>query len=852
VHLNGESCDPVTTRAVILKAGRPQSYHETASSGYALKEVEARSQHKNLGLARSKSSTVTQKMPPPAPPVALKEHCTVIHDNVLYVYSPDALQSLPLQKNATWSQEPMGISVAGGTCVLGGVDGDHSKAALYVVGGSTNSSSSQYPGLQRYSIQDKRWDTINPVTRVTQNRKHHGSAFLNASSSILVYAGSQDGDSNPSTQTFLIETWPPYNVRSFNSLAPPVVDPIMLRWGDNRAAMIGGSSTNNQVFTFGPDDGWADAGVALTKPPPNRSIAQSALLSLVDESKVLVTFDMSQSPNTVTRTVLLNPGGQQAQYGQTVGDGARPSRLRRKEVVLSTYPPYNDSLAPQAVRNGASLAQDPEGLTVITGGDDQDPILIFDALGNQWVDATNLIGEQPQTPIVGSPTSSMTTPTASSSSTSVPTGSGSRSRSLTILGAVLGSICGIAAILIIALLVLRWKKQKRNRARGDGDFPNDKKGAESRLSFEDQGMQPIRAAAQPMGRTVAPSANELTMVGGKGSHTRQSSSMSSRLKFDPQRSSNISFGPGMFSRTKSPLAISGPIPQGEPAEFQERPGANGVRPPPNHAVVDPSGSHRKNDSGWSTYFSGNTAVDIGDNRRTTASQASRASSGSRGSYWPDPSAPVAKLRTVTPGLTDSNGNQLAKLTVQKGSPSIGHSGFDAGGHGVAITEGIPAKISNTNSVATSITDDYDARHTIDNEKHIGSAYPSSQPVDDYSWAFQDSSWSGPPHRLMRPPSSTYTNSIHPATVTSPGQDWSKPSIRPVTQWPNDIKAFPAAPNSRPGTSRGPNPPSRPTRPGDEVRDYFGSNHRQEPSQNDMSWLNLNGSGNSNENGNGNR
>lgn len=746
----------------------------------------------------------------------------------------------------------MGISVKGAACVLGGVDGNHSKAALYVVGGSPNSSSIQYPGLQRYSLQDRRWENINPVTRVTQNRQHHGAAFLNASSSILVYAGSQDGDSNPSTQTFLMETWPPYNVRSFSSPAPPVVDPIMLTWGANRAAMIGGSSTNNRIFTFGPDDGWADAGVTLTQPPQDRSVAQSALLSLVDQSKVLVTFDMSHSPNTVTRTVVLNPGGQPAQYGQTVGDTGKSSRLRRRDVTLSNFPKYNDSLAPKEIRTGASLAQDPGGLTVITGGNDQSPFLVFNAMENQWVDVTTLVGEQPQIPITGSASSSISTPTASASSTPAATGGSSRSHSLIILGAVLGSICGIAALLIIALLILRWKKQKRNMERHDPDFPNDRKPKDGRMSFEDQGRQPFKAAAEPMGRSVVPSADDMTMVGGEGSHTRQLS-FNSRLKYDPQRSSNISFGPAMFSHPKGPLATSRPMPLDEAAELQERPNTSGVRPLTNPATLDPSSSRRKNDSGWSTYFSGNTAVVVGDNRHTAASQASQAShasSGSRGSYWPDPSAPVGRYRTYTPGLTDSHGNQLAKLNVRTGSPSIGHCGVDPGERGVVVTEGIPTTISNTDSVANSLTKDYHPQHTTDNERDIESAYSNGQPVGDYGWAFQESAWSGPPHRLTRPPSSTYTSSIHPPNVTSQKpEDWSKSSIRPVTQWPNDITAFPTVPNSRPGTSRGLNTPARPTRPGEEVRDFFGPNHRRDQSQSDMSWLNLNGTGSGNTNAN---
>lgn len=741
----------------------------------------------------------------------------------------------------------MGISVTGAACVLGVIDGDPSKPALYLVGGSVNSSSIQHAGLLRYSLQDKIWNNVTPVTPVGRNRKHHGAAFLNASSSILLYAGSQDGDSNPSSHTFLIETRPPYNVRSFSSQAPPVVDPTMLIWNESRAALIGGSPTSSQVFTFGPDDGWVDTGVVLKQPPPNRSVAQSALLSLVDESKVLITFDFSQSPNTVTRTVLLYPGGQQAQFGETVGDISEPWRSRRRDVLLSTFPEYNNSLAPRTIRTGASLAQDPNGLIVVAGGNDQDPLSIFNALENRWVDPTQLIGQQSQRPLGESSTSSVSVPTGSATSTFLPTAGGSRSPSMTILGAVLGSISGIAAILIIVLLLLRWKKNKRKTEHRHSGLANDKKRQDGRLSFEDQGMQPIKAAAQPMGRTTGPS-NDMMIAGGNGSHHRRTSSTSSRRKFDPQRPGNVGSELGMLARSQNPLAMSRPAVQDVPTGFQERP-IGGIRQVPNPNGLASGPSHRKNDSGWSTYFSGNTAIDFAETRKTMASPMSNTSSASRGSYRPDLAAPVAKVRSAHPGLTDSNGNQLAQLKVRTGSPFIGYSA-DPGRHSVAVTEGIPTKTSNTDSVATSLTDGYNPRSMIDHESDVESAYPSSQPVGDYGWAFQDSS-SDPPQRTNRPSSSTYTNSFYPPNVTSPqgDGDWSQSSIRPVTQWPTESMAFPAVPSSRPGTSRGANPPVLPALSGDEVRDYFGFNYRQQHPQNDMSWLDLNGNGRGNGNGN---
>ena len=112
-------------------------------------------------------------MSAPKPPVTFKNQCSIIHDGVIYVYSPDAFQTLELKEGAKWEEETNGVSVTGAVCVKGGVDGDNSKAALYVVGGATNASTTNYTGLQRYSIEDKSWQTVVPVVNVTQNRNYY-------------------------------------------------------------------------------------------------------------------------------------------------------------------------------------------------------------------------------------------------------------------------------------------------------------------------------------------------------------------------------------------------------------------------------------------------------------------------------------------------------------------------------------------------------------------------------------------------------------------------------------------------------------------------------------------------------
>ena len=188
--------------------------------------------------------------------MALKNHCSIIHDNILYVYSPDAFQTLSLSQNATWSQQENGVSVTGALCVKGGVDGDSANPALYVVGGTTNGSITGYSGLQRYSIIQKKWQTITPISSVTANRINHGATYLNASSAILVYGGSQNGDTGFSTETFLMLMYPPYRIQAYSSIAPPVKQPFLLPFSEDKALMVGGGNGNQRVFTFHPDPGW--------------------------------------------------------------------------------------------------------------------------------------------------------------------------------------------------------------------------------------------------------------------------------------------------------------------------------------------------------------------------------------------------------------------------------------------------------------------------------------------------------------------------------------------------------------------------------------------------------------------
>lgn len=870
----------------------------------------------------------------PSPPVALKNHCSIVENNTLYVYSPDAFQILPLEKGGQWKQQTNGVSVTGATCVKGGVEGDSNQPALYVIGGTANSSSSSYPGLQRYSIQDNTWTTITPVVPVTQNRVNHGAAYMNASSAIVVYAGSQNGNPDLSTETFLIELYSPYRTQSYGSNgAQPVSQPIVLTYSNDHAVMVGGSSTNVNVFTFGPQEGWADLGVALTAPLPGQSDAQCALLTLDDGTKVLETFYLNQSPNSVTRTVIRNPGNLQASYGQFIGaassSSAAPSstpgsRKRKRQSYLSNFPTYNASNAPTATRTGFSLSQDDNGFVTIVGGDTSDSVLIFNQQENAWLDTAQVLGShsQSQTPLAG-PTATSTnsvssaTATVGSGNTSSGNSSSGQSHSLTLLGAVLGALCGLAAVLLIAMLWLRSIRRKRRSAekieRRQSEYPEDNKRADEGHSLEDGGLRPLAAQGKPMGRSPVPSTVPSDDVfppkqSEKAIESGLASNPSSRLHVNTE-----GFGQGMFgnnnnskAREKGPPTISRPFAPdlGQYADRQ-RPSIDlgSVTP----AVVAATAavplrniSQRKTDEGWGKYFNANGIAE--EPRSTWTSESSRPTSSrskGAGGFWPGNGIPQERPpRSPKLPLRDSAGNLLNTKDVLGGSPSLRSGPGDTRSRNMAAAAPALARISNgTASSVHSDEDNFEDESVIDDEDAAHPTYSSGVPSSVHdAWTPVGNTWSGPPQRPLRPPSSPHAAYPHsffpPPTGASDGTSLSNntkrssipsfpmPSgtirhVKKLSQDNNTRSAVPrpttassagvlshsgvlyspqvapfawqdAPAHSAATTANGP-APNRPPRPAEDMREYFGSSATNPgvgrdglPNSSDMSWLNLGG------------
>ena len=814
-------------------------------------------------------------MPAPKPPVPLNHACSIIHNNILYTYSPDAFQILPLHSGAKWSQEKNGVSVTGAVCVKGGVDGDNNQTALYVVGGVANSSNPDYPGLQRWSIQDKSWQTITPVVKVTQHRQYHSAAYMNASSALIVYAGSQNGYTGASSETFLMEMYPPYSVQAYSSTAAPGVQPFMMPWSQDSALMAGGSSTNVNMFIFRPQDGFVDLGLALPNPLPDPSVAQVSLFDLDDGSRILQTFNLGQAPPSITTNVILNAGGTLAQYNETIGSSATtanpsatttsPSKVKRA-VSLNSYPTYDPSNAPDTTRTDFSLAQGGNGLIAFVGGVSDGSVGFFDQSGNSWVPATKLLGDQPQTTTssthTSTPTQASSTPSASSTKAAAAGGGGGGKHGLTILGGVLGGLCGLAAILIILLLWLRSRRRKQRRE--ENKHKSYPAGHKSSADFGDEAaMKPLEHGlahqGQPMGRSPVPSAVIIGEPGTTGMlSTRPADNLIRRVSSDAnnrqrmeqqaarQQGNTHSF---FYKKERNPPSISRPM-NPNLGDYKERPSIDLGRATPAApvnatplaavgTVPSRNKSQRKTDEAWAQYFSGDRNADPS----TTYASSSPTTGRSNGGFWPGSGVPPSVIRSPRLPIRDSTDAELTPKTVASASPKISRP-KDAHTRNLSSAAGVLPKISSGNSTSSQSDDGYE-------DQELDAAFSSGIPasVHDPAWTPVDNRWSGSaPQRPARPPSEPRTSLFAPPTMSS-----GKTSNTSGTQ-SSGIPSFPMPSSSiralRPsggessfiGMSNVQHPAethyATTTQQGREPSGYFSAGAGQTGQNDDMSWLNL--------------
>lgn len=670
-------------------------------------------------------------MPLPQPPIPLLgDICSVIFNNTLYTYSSQAFQALPLVPGANWTMLPMGEAVGQGVCV-GSTPSNPQEAGFYVVGGI--GTEADYQGLQKFTYSTGKWESLAPpqLPAVTQNRVLHSATYLNDSDTIFMYAGSQQGSSNPSAETFSIQASAPYSSQAYVSTAPPVVYPIILPWSTSTAVMIGGSASNTRVMLFNPATGWSDSGATLAQPLIKATNVEQAVLATGDDgSKNLYTFDMSVSPNAVQRFVLLNGNGAPVANSAPVTKReledsweVEARAVAGRSLTVGNWPGYNSTLAPSVTRAVFAVAQDPNGLVVIAGGNPDDVLCMFDTRQNGWLNATAKLATQhvlvDGISTVATSTQTTATSTATSLSTSVPTsasttatptaaaaaGTGSGSSSTgdgsstnVILGGVLGSLgCAAVLLLVLYFCVIRQRKRQAHaeaghlrRASGvssiektgvsyaNDSFPSGLRGPGVFRGHQQQDSQSsFSSVAILMGR-----------VNGKQGQGQ------ARLSRVPSNNSKRDSGDSIFRAFKS--TIGKPMPQPQPSEpmnvrppRQLTPDDKGVsfapntaeprpRPSAAAAAIDRQGSMRRS-SGWNRYWSGGSALNIlgfgnGKDGNQNSRRTTQESDGSNYSDHPhritQDSATVPPLNVYEPRASFSQ--------VSRGSPTV--TQFKAGKH----------------------------------------------------------------------------------------------------------------------------------------------------------------------------
>lgn len=437
-------------------------------------------------------------MPGPLPKEPLGSHCSVIFNDTLYTYSATTFQSLRLAEGAQWESLPPSIvSVAGAECVSG--HRGTPQEALYIVGGSTNTTDANFRGIQRWTFAEKKWENLALPVPVTLNLINHGATYLESSQQIIVFSGTVYPDTiTPSANTYLIGSTAPFQITSLPA-ANPVLAPLVLPWGDSGALVVGGDQYYTELKTFDITTGWSTLGMRLLKGIPPKGKVNVSLMKGDDGSVMLLIFDFSTTPASVLEMKVKDATSTSAP--SSIGGG---SKRRRQAPALTqgSWPAYDGSLAPSTSRDGFALAYSGDLVVISGGGDSSDPVAVFNARKNAWVNTTELF----QTPSVttestssasssgsasstihstSKPTSSPTTSGAGASgagdSSTGTSSSGNHSSGLTtvqLLFVVLGAVIG--AVLLLALILFCLKRRRRQ-----GGERKSKAGRG--MSFQDRG-----------------------------------------------------------------------------------------------------------------------------------------------------------------------------------------------------------------------------------------------------------------------------------------------------------------------------------------------------------------------------
>ncbi|KAM0489025.1 hypothetical protein ACHAP7_000079 [Fusarium lateritium] len=594
----------------------------------------------------------------PEPPSSVDSGCSVVHENILYVFTPTAFMSLSLEEGAEWKELKMGQQVTGGVCV-------GAASALFVVGGTGGPA--DYNGLQKFTFADKKWESIEMQDPRFRNLQYHGATYIKNTDQIVVSGGSQDGRDIASSDSYFFTAAGPYILQS-TAGAIATADPLLLPWSDDEACMLAGDGSSTGVVVFNPANGWTDKQTTLATPLTSSS--KALVLQGDDGSKSLYVFDLSASPNTVRRYVVW---GDNNAPGQNAVD-----QNAKRDLSQSNWPEYNSTLAPTAVRAQGqySIAQDSNGRVVFVGGNQDEPLAFFDMKENSWLDAANIVGEDQK--ILSAETSTATsstktrTRTKTSSTKTVSTESSTETESSTldssstfatstasatatddsfasetisdsvatnsdiapigggssdshsglssnaILGITLGTILGFIALLIVILLLLRRRKKTRQASPESAppprqEFPRDEKDPMG------LGGGPVSAFQTHHPNQSAESFSSMAILMGRAGKNKPSIS---------RKLSNGSHGTsGSVDHNQLKSSISKPVLQEMQHPALQGQDTRGVafdptvaEPRPRNGPLETHDGLRRS-SGWNRYWSGGSALQIlgfGGPKRNTA------------------------------------------------------------------------------------------------------------------------------------------------------------------------------------------------------------------------------------------
>lgn len=623
-------------------------------------------------------------------PKSAKDSCTVIYGNTLYSYSPEGFMSISLEDGAKWKTLDSGVKVMGATCV-GSARPKNIDPAFFVVGGQAGSDS--YTGLQKYTYSTGKWSTITPTNLVTKHRQWHSSAYIEASDTIVVFGGNQDGRDIASADTFTILASEPYTVAippavASQNMPPPSSRPILTNATIADVILVGGGTKpeNSKVYWFSVEGNWRYTDTSLAEPiPKDTTSIQGTVVTGSDGSKNLLMFDLSQSPNKVSRVVIQDAKGNSMPNSPTIAsrkvkDAAEQDK---RDLTIADWPKYNSSLAPSETRQNYAIAQAPNGMVVLSGGDSDSPIALFDTSENSWMNATSFFASDQKvlkgtsTTSSATPTSTLFTSTSTSSSSATTTAAvaippssdkpdDSGPSSNAILGITLGSIAGFLALLGLILLLLRRRKKQLGHT--EAGRPSHTPSEEKDMSaFNKSTFSPTGNLRGHRPQASAESYSSVAILMGRMNKER--SGLSRKPSNDTARSSVSS----LHKQFKS--TISKPIPQTMVHPALQGHDERGVafapsvaEPRPRNGPMEASDGTRRS-SGWNRYWSGGSALQIlgfgGGKRNTvTSEQSSRYSDATNNNNNPR----VTQDSATVPPLNFEG--RPAVNSVNSGSPVV--------------------------------------------------------------------------------------------------------------------------------------------------------------------------------------